>query len=161
MDPCFDDDFTATSAASFGNIKVTLAKRKTKSTHPCAELLCVGVDGSTTQQDIAAYNKFHVGYVMHRVRQAWPHQFALVYDTRGFGALKGVSALIEETFAFIMMHSELGQHYQTWLHKIGVFVSSDTTVSTLNRIIGTFGPTTKPIIFHGASDAPPLADQLR
>lgn len=161
FDSSFDPYFTRASSVCYGGIVVVLGKRRPSVDYPCAEILYVTLDDHTSESDIRDYIRFHVSYTMHRVRNAWPHQYGMVYDSRRYKIGSNVPALIEKTFDFIMMHSNLGEHYKTWLHAVGVVLDSETTVNTLNQILATFGPQTKPVVVHMPTDSHSLAERMR
>lgn len=164
MHPCFEPYFEVASTVTYGGIGVTLGKVRKDGLFPCKELLYVSISDAMTDADLEEYIKFHQSFVMNRVKHQWPHQFALVYDATTFsqGATSSVATLVERTMAFIMMHSSLGHHYKKFLYKVGALASHAATVQTLDRVIATFGPTTKPVVPHLLSDATAsLAEKMR
>lgn len=161
LEPSFSADFDEASTIEFGRIEVLLAKRKAGSSYPCAEVLQVYVPSGATEANMQEYTRFHRSYVLHRVKHDWKEQYAFVYVTQDYELGDSIEAVIERGLAFIMMHSDLGEHYQRWLYKVGVFVADEGVQSSLEKILRIFGPQPKPILPHVVGKDHDLAGRMR
>ena len=181
MDTSLARWFDAASTITFGKVHVTLCKRRVwKSAEelaragppreadgsieqfPCAEVLYVVVDNGFSDEDSAAYIRFHNAYVLHRVQKEWPHTFALVYDVRNVKEPDSWPAFFERAMAFSLMHSNLGEHYMRWLHGVSVIIGEARYIPLIQQARAPFMTETTPhILFRTPHEKLPLAEAIR
>ena len=157
MDASLRADFEEPSVIQIGSVTVSLAKRRAGSEFPCAEVLTVVVSGDFTDEDAAAYIRFHNAYVLNRARNNWPHQFAIAYDVRAFGVVDSWPALVERALPFALMHSNLGDQYRKLLFRCSALLPNDAAaaIQCIQRVQEPFrDKDTKPVLFHTDADGP-------